>query len=91
MPDAYTYISKPTSSLYSYVNPQGKETYDQDTIAYDDSNVFYDGTNPNAWTDVTKPTLPIDRSGIASGLIIPLTFPSSTMGTDWTDVNKPIT
>lgn len=56
MPDAYTYVSKPTSSIYSYANPEGKQQYDQNDIAYDDPSVFYDSYNPNAYTNVSKPT-----------------------------------
>ena len=56
MPDAYTYPSKPTSSVYSYSNFQGKENYDQPDLSYDDSNTFYDGVNPLAYTNVAKPT-----------------------------------
>lgn len=56
MPDPYTYISKPTSSLYSYANVQGREQYDQADLTYDGANIFYDGVNQNAYTNVTKPT-----------------------------------
>lgn len=38
------------------VNPQGKEQYDQPSLAYDDANTFYDGVNTTQWTNVTKPT-----------------------------------
>ena len=56
MPDPYTYVGKPTGTPYSTVNPQGKETYDQATITFDDPNVFYDGVNEAAYTNVSKPT-----------------------------------
>jgi hypothetical protein len=52
----WTPIPKPTGLNYSNVNPSGKEQYDQATIFYDDPNVFYDGINPNMWTDVNKPS-----------------------------------
>lgn len=52
----WTNVQKPTSSTYSYVNPQGKEQYDQSDITYDDATVFYDGTNPMAYTNISKPT-----------------------------------
>lgn len=51
----WTNIPKPTASVWSSVNPQGKEQYDQSTITYDDANTFYDGVNPNQWTDIAKP------------------------------------
>lgn len=51
----WTPVPKPISSLWSTVNPQGKEQYDQSTITYDDSNTFYDGVVPNQWTAVAKP------------------------------------
>jgi glutaredoxin len=56
MPDLYTYIQKPTDATYEYSNPQGKEHYDQASITYDDPQVFYDGINQSAYTDIIKPT-----------------------------------
>jgi len=52
---AWTKIDKPTSSVITTVNPQGKETYDQNSLTYDDANTFYDGTNPNQWSTLAKP------------------------------------
>lgn len=37
----------------------GKEQYDQSNLTYDDANTFYDGVNPNQWTNITKPTTPM--------------------------------
>lgn len=56
MPDPYTYLAKPTSSVYSVYNTQGKEQYDQVDIEYDDADVFYDGVDEAAYTSVAKPT-----------------------------------
>lgn len=56
MTDPYTYVAKPTSSVYSYSNPQGRQQYDQGDITYDDSNVFYDSIDQSAYTSVAKPT-----------------------------------
>ncbi len=56
MPDAYTYISKPTGTNYTPVNAVGREQYDQSSISYDDVTVFYDGYDENAYTSVAKPT-----------------------------------
>lgn len=53
---AWTSVPKPTGTPYTSVNPQGKETYDQATLAYDDSSTYYDGVNPNQWSNVNKPT-----------------------------------
>ena len=55
---AWTNINKPSAQTYTNVNPMGKEEYDQASITYDDANTFYDGINPNQWTDVLKPTTP---------------------------------
>lgn len=52
---AWNNVSKPSVIGYTNVNPRGKEEYDQADIAYDDSNSYYDGVNPNQWTDVSKP------------------------------------
>lgn len=54
--DPYTYVAKPVSSTYTFVNFEGKEMYDQFDLTYDDSGTFYDGYNPNAYTYVAKPT-----------------------------------
>ena len=48
-------IAKPISSVYTFVNPQGKEQYDQPSLTYDDANVFYDGVNQGAYTNTAKP------------------------------------
>lgn len=52
---SYTNIPKPGAQSYTTVNPVGKEQYDQD-IAYDSTTIFYDGTNPSQYTNVTKPS-----------------------------------
>lgn len=56
MPTTYTNIPKPTTTDYSNVNGVGREQYDQPDIEYDASNVFYDGTNPSQYTNITKPS-----------------------------------
>lgn len=53
---SYTDISKPTSSLYTRLNPQGKEQYDQSSIEYDESGTYYDTVNTTAYTNVSKPS-----------------------------------
>lgn len=53
---AYVYIPKPTAASYTNLNPQGKEQYDQASIAYDDANTFYDGVNMGQYTKVGKAT-----------------------------------
>lgn len=52
----WTNVLKPTSSVWTAVNPQGKEQYDQSDIEYDDADIYYDGENPNQYTKVAKPT-----------------------------------
>ena len=54
----WTKIAKPVAGTYTNVNTQGKEQYDQPSLAYDDPNTFYDGVNTGAWTKVAKPTTP---------------------------------
>lgn len=48
-------IAKPSQMGYVNVNPSGKEQYDQASLTYDSATTYYDGTNPNMWTDVAKP------------------------------------
>lgn len=52
----YINIQKPLTASYSSVNPSGKEQYDQADITYDSSTTFYDGSNPNMYTMVNKPS-----------------------------------
>ena len=54
---AWTPISKPSLIAYINVNPGGKEQYDQASLTYDDVNTYYDGINPNQWTDIAKPSV----------------------------------
>jgi len=49
-------VDKPTASTYGYVNPQGKEFYNQDDVTYDSATTFYDGVNPNQWASVQTGT-----------------------------------
>lgn len=53
---SWTNVAKPGAQTYTNVNALGKEQYDQASIMYDDPNVFYDGVNPNQYTNVAKPT-----------------------------------
>lgn len=52
---SWTSVAKPGAQTYTNVNPSGKEQYDQSSLTYDESSVFYDGGNPSQWTDVNKP------------------------------------
>lgn len=52
----YTKIPKPSAGIYTNLNPQGKEQYDQQSVAYDDSGTFYDGINMAQYTKVAKAT-----------------------------------
>lgn len=50
-------VPKPTASLWTSVNPAGKEQYDQASLTYDDSSTYYDGVNLAQWTAVAKPSV----------------------------------
>lgn len=54
---AWTTVAKPTSSVWTTVNPQGKEQYDQASLTYDSASTLYDGVNPAQWSDVSKPVV----------------------------------
>ena len=56
MPDPYTYPAKPTDATYTGVGAEGRQTYDEPLISYDDSSTYYDSVNENAYTSVSKPT-----------------------------------
>ena len=56
MPTTYTDISKPVGTDYTNQNTVGKEQYDQSSIEYDDTGVFYDGMNESLYTNVSKPS-----------------------------------
>lgn len=51
---AWTTVSKPSAQTYSNVNPSGREQYDDPEILFDDPDTYYDGINPNMWTDVSR-------------------------------------
>lgn len=90
----FTPVTKPTSRNWSMDNPRGKETYDQNTITYDDPNIFYDGFDNHIWTRVAKPTggsAVTILVGMTLGLIIPLTnaVERNISGDSWTRVAKP--
>lgn len=88
--DAYTYIAKPTSSTYSYVNFPGTQTYDDAFVSYDDPSVFYDSVNYAAWTDIAKPTgLGTIKPGMATGLIMPPTYSTGHEIDPWIKIPKP--
>lgn len=55
MTDAYTYPAKPSAGIYTDLNAVGKQQYDQADIMFDDPNVFYDGVDMTAYTNLTKP------------------------------------
>lgn len=52
----WTSVAKPSSSNYTNVNALGKEQYDQSDLTYDSATTYYDGINPDQWTEVAKPT-----------------------------------
>lgn len=85
---AWTQVTKPTSTSYTRVSSSGREIYDDSSVSYDDSDTFFDGFNPNMWTDITKPTLPTVNVGLATMLSMPLTIRKVTTGDSWTKVAK---
>ena len=90
----WTNVTKPSSTTYTNINGTGREIYDQSDVLYDDPDVFFDGVNPNMWTEVAKPvnTASVISVGYANGLLMPLTKSSlvSVGQETWTKVTKPI-
>lgn len=90
----WTSIPKPTGTPYTWINPSGRQTYDDSDVLYDDPNVFYDGVDMSAWTDIPKPvgTSGSIYGGMTIGLLMPLTIPKTinTPDTSWTNIPKPI-
>lgn len=86
----YTNIAKPIGTQYTNSNPKGFEQYDQSNIMYDDSGIFYDGTNYSMYTNVPKPIDGTDmNAGMTMGLLMPLTRKVTTHIPGWTKVAKP--
>ena len=52
----YTNIAKPSGATYTQVNPVGRETYDDPTVTFDSSAIFYDGINQSLYTNISKPS-----------------------------------
>lgn len=88
---SWTNVPKPTGANYTYVNPVGKEYYDDPLISYDSATTFYDGVNNSAWIQVAKPSGAGQiRAGMATGLLMPLTYATGTLTNQhWTKVSKP--
>jgi hypothetical protein len=83
---AWTNIPKPVGTNYTNVNPNGKTQYDQADIEYDDPDIFYDGINPNQWTDVLKPSFSLTWNDLP---IAWQDYNSPWGSPTWTKVNKP--
>lgn len=86
----WTSIAKPSTADWTNVGPMGKEQYDQGTITYDSASTYYDGINPAQWTDVAKPTNGrVIYPGMATGLLMPLTYTREYDASSWVKVAKP--
>ena len=57
MPTAYTNIDKPTDATYTGVSTSGRQTYDEPLLSYDDSAVYYDSIDENAYSNISKPIM----------------------------------
>lgn len=88
---AWTSIAKPTSSVYTFINLQGRERYDSASLTYDDANVFYDTVNQVAYTNLAKPIGGlVINAGMISALIMPVTYSISLNARDqWSRLIKP--
>lgn len=85
----WTNVQKPTSSNWVKVNTQGRETYDDSLVMFDDSDVFYDAINQNAWTKVAKPSGgTLIEVGMAFGTL-GMTYSEQVEASRWVKVPKP--
>ena len=82
-------VAKPTGTPYTLVNTQGKEQYDQASIDYDDADIFYDGVNTTAYTNLAKPV--ITGYGDWEGMSMRWEDASASWGSEggWNNVSKP--
>lgn len=89
--NGWTLSIKPTTSGWTNVNLTGRTQYDQSSITYDDSSMFYDGIDPSFWTRVAKPTNAfLITPGMATGVLGPPTYSEQFDVSGWTKVPKPI-
>lgn len=88
---SWTKINKPTSSVWTAVTFEGKYSWDDPNVTYDDPNVYWDGANISAYTKLAKPAGNLVISaGMATGLLIPLTYSVNiNSGDAWTKISKP--
>lgn len=83
---AWTNVNKPTGTLYTNVNPSGKEQYDQSNLTYNNAVTYYDGVNPSQWTDISKPGYGLTWNDLA----VAWQSYNNTWGSNsWRNVNKP--
>ena len=89
----YTNISKPTGANYTNVSPVGKQVYDDANTTYDSAVTTYDGIESGVWINVAKPGgIKIITVGMATGLIIPLTYGKNYMAGEqdlYVKISKP--
>lgn len=83
----WTPVAKPTTPTWTNENASGREQYDQFDVTYDSADTFYDGINPNQWTDVSKPayTLTWDQAVFSWD-----SFDNPWESPSWTVVEKPV-
>lgn len=87
---SWTLLAKPGAQNWTDSHPQGKERYDESTITYDSADTYYDGFNPNQWTDIPKPVGSTRIvAGMITGLIMPVTYSREYSVDPWIRVSKP--
>lgn len=53
---SWTSVNKPSTLAWTQLNTPGRQTYDDISVSYDDSGVYYDSVNNSMWTGIAKPT-----------------------------------
>ena len=85
----WTNVAKPTGANWTRVNTY-LPGYDDGDTSYDDSDIFYNGLDTAAWTDVAKPSGgSLIEVGLAFGTL-GMTYSVQVDASPWNLISKPL-